>query len=313
MATDRASLEAAGECYADFREDWSHAYDALIAKGLVEGNDDGYRLTESGRPRAQAWRLERPDMYWYYYQKFYPAAHASPTHSKFCEIVFGRDLCQEGQTDMESLAQLLERLDLKAGESLLDLGCGSGVISEYISDLTGASVIGVDYAARAIEEANRRTREKRSRLKYLQADFNEFELSPASLDAAIAIDTLYQDEGLADIIARVTRALKPGGRFGIFLNYHIQAGEAPERLAVEYSILSRILTDLGLRFETRDYNAQLLAFWNRLYRATVDLRAEFEAEGNGFIAENYLRESEGDHLREIEAGTIARALYLVRC
>lgn len=145
--TDRASLEKRGERYLTFLEDWANAYAGLIAKGLIEGDDSAYCLTEAGRPRAKACHAERPNSYWYYYQKFYPAAFASAAHSRLCEHVFGEDLCQEGQVDMTGVNDLLARLDLKPGDRVLDLGCGAGVISEYISDQTGARVTGLDYAA----------------------------------------------------------------------------------------------------------------------------------------------------------------------
>ena len=149
-ATDRTALEKRGECYWIYQEDWSEAFSSLADKGLIEGTSEGYRPTDSGRPLAEAYYRERPDMYWYHYQRLYPAAHASATHSRFCERVYGEDLGQEGQADMAAVADLLGRLDLKAGDRVLDLGCGWGVLAEYISDQTGAQVTGLDYAASAI-------------------------------------------------------------------------------------------------------------------------------------------------------------------
>ena len=55
-----------------------------------------------------------------------------------------------------------------------------------------------------------------------------------------------------------------------------------------------------------------MAFWIRLRQAAIDLRDDFEKEGNGFIAANYLREAEHDHHLKINAGTIAWALYIAR-
>jgi len=113
--TDRSSLEAHAARFWIFLEDWSEAYPSLVAKGLIAGNDDGYRLTEAGRPLAQQYHRQRPVMYWYYYQKFYQAARASAAHSELCRRVFGEDLCQEGQTDMASLNDLLAIFGSEAG------------------------------------------------------------------------------------------------------------------------------------------------------------------------------------------------------
>jgi len=109
----------------------------------------------------------------------------------------------------------------------------------------------------------------------------------------------------------LSTTLKPGGRMGIFLNHFINEGDSPELLKVENSVLSRALTALGLSFETYDYTKQLGEFWRRLRDASYDLREAFESEGNDFIVGNYLREAEDDHLLEINAGTVARYLYIV--
>ena len=126
-ATNLSSIEASGERYQQFKGDWSNAFDSLIDKAMIESDEQGYHLTPAGRPQGAKYHSERPDLYWYHYQEFYPAAFASRTHSEMCKRVFGEDLCQEGQTDMASLKHLLKLLNLKNGEMVLDLGCGAGV------------------------------------------------------------------------------------------------------------------------------------------------------------------------------------------
>ncbi len=38
-STDQATIEESGECYWIFKEDWSGAFDSLIAKGLIDSDD----------------------------------------------------------------------------------------------------------------------------------------------------------------------------------------------------------------------------------------------------------------------------------
>ena len=130
-AADRVAIEARGEGYRVFKADWSDAHRSLSDKGLIAGDHDGYRLSATGTPLARRWYDERPDLYWYIAtQKFYPAARASAAHSALCERVFGEDLCQEGQTDMAGLREMMALLAIEPGEQRLDLGCGAGVIAE---------------------------------------------------------------------------------------------------------------------------------------------------------------------------------------
>jgi ubiquinone/menaquinone biosynthesis C-methylase UbiE len=310
--TDRASLESGGERYWLFLEDWSDAFPSLVAKGLIEGDERGFRLTGAGRPLAQAYNRERPDMYWYYYQKFYPAAFASAAHSRLCERVFGQDLCQEGQVDMAALHDLLAKLDLTPGDHLLDLGCGAGVIARYISDQTGAKVTGLDYAASAIAEAKERTAGKGSRLTFLHGDIDALDLPAQTFDAVISLDTLYWVADLREALSRIAQTVKPGGQIGIFIAQERREGDPAEILEADNTDLAQALTRLELSYEAYDYTARNADFWHRVQKAAADLREKFEAEGNGFIAASLTREAEGEFLPAFEAGTITRYLYHVR-
>jgi ubiquinone/menaquinone biosynthesis C-methylase UbiE len=310
--SDRASLEKGGEGYWIFLEDWSGAFSSLARQGLIEGDEAGYRLTDAGRPLGDAYHRERPNMYWYYYQRFYPAAHASAAHSRLCERVFGEDLCQEGMVDMAAIEDLLGRLDLKPGDHLLDLGCGAGVIAKYISERTGARVTGLDYSAPAITVANERTADKRDRLTFLQGDMNALDLPAGSFDAAISLDTLYWVADLADTLAQVARTIKPGGQIGIFMLQGRGEGNPPEILEADHTRLAQALSKLNLRYQAYDYTARNAEFWKRNKDAAAELRDDFEAEGNGFIAASLIREADEEFLPAIEAGTLARYLYHVR-
>lgn len=66
--------------------------------------------------------------------------------SSLCERVFGRDLGQHGYMNQAQLDLLLQVLQLDASHHGLDLGCGNGLIAEYVSDRTGAHITGLDYA-----------------------------------------------------------------------------------------------------------------------------------------------------------------------
>ena len=175
---DKKALAERGKRYWIFKEDWTGVCPALSEKGMIEGSDDGWHLTEQAQPIAAAYRTERVDMYWYYYQRFYEAAYASEAHSELCRRVFGQDLTQEGQTDMSSLRIALDALGLKPGKHLLDLGCGAGVIAEYISDSRGVRVTGLDYSSSAVAAAEARTADKRDRLPTAVPNVRWFRKTP---------------------------------------------------------------------------------------------------------------------------------------
>jgi len=312
LAADRRSLEVLGDRYWIFLEDWSEAYGSLAGKELIEGDDEGYRLTETGRPPADAYHRERPDHYWYYYQRFYTAAHASAAHSQLCERVFGEDLCQEGQMDMVELGKMLDCLDLHPGDAVLDLGCGAGVISEYISDRTGAIVTGIDYAATAIAAAAGRTEDKRSRLAFRQGDLSALELPADSVDAAIMIDSIYWVADTVETLSTIVASLKPGGQLAIVIVEDLRDGGDRDSLEIDNTYIAEALSKLGLEYESHDLTESFKSFWPRIKDAVVALREEFEAEGNGFICDSLEREADEQYLPALRADAVRRYLYHVR-
>ncbi len=310
-ATPRDAVEKRGEAYWTYKEDWSEGFETLVEKGLIESNEAGLTLTETGRPYGEKYRKERPDLYWYQYQKFYIAAHASHAHSELCRRVFGKDLCQDGQTDMPALMHVLDLLKLRPEDRVLDLGCGAGVISEFVSDETGARVVGLDYSGPAIEAAKGRTGEKRDRIDFVTGNFNDLDFPNESFDAILSLDTLYWAADLRDVAARLLAMLKPKGRMGVFMNHHIGPSDPTEGLAVEHSDLATALSSLGQSFDSFDYTKEICEFWRRNCAAAEELLPVYEKEANGFIAEGLIRESREDYLPDIEAGRIARYLFVV--
>jgi len=308
---DRESLVSNGKWFWVFPDDWSATFASLAAKGLIEGDEKSVRLTEAGIAPAKAYNRERPDLYWHFYQKFYPAAYASKAHSRLCERVFGEDLCQDGQVDMIALEDLIRRLNLGPDDHLLDLGCGAGVIAKYMSDRTGAEVTGLDFAASAIAEAKRRTENDDSRVTYLQGDINTLDFPEQPFDAVISLDTLYWVADLTDTLSKIARTVKSGGQLGLFMEQSCGEGRPAEILEAANTDLSRALSALGFAYETFDHSAQNAAFWRGILQAATDLHEEFEAEGNGFISKSLIRQA-NEFLPEIEANRLTRYFYHVR-
>jgi SAM-dependent methyltransferase len=310
LPADQNSLEANADRFWIFHENWKGAYDSLPSKGLITGDASGYSLTKTGKPIAIEYHRQRPDMYWYYYQKFYQAAQSSAAHSKLCQRAFGADHCQEGQTDMEAFDFMLDKLGVSSTDQVLDLGCGAGGLAEYIFDKTGAKVHGIDYSKQGIAEASRRTTKKRDRLSFAYGDMNNLELPP-HFNVVISVDTLYWAADLKETIQKLKATIRPGGSIGAYMNHHIVSGTDKSMLGVDNTNLSHALSEIGLDFETYNLTENVSKFWQRNLDASLDLQTEFEAEGNGFIAANLIREAEEEYLPDIRNNNMARYLYHV--
>ena len=311
-STDRASLEEGGKRFWIWQEDWSDAYESLAQKGLIEGDKISYRLTQAGRPLGREFHHERPGRMWYFYQRLYQAADASPTFARFCERAFGKNLCQEGMADMAAIDDLIAKLDLNPGDRLLDLGCGIGGITGYIADQTGAITTGLDYSEPAIEMARKRSAGKQDRLTFITGDMNQLNLPAGAFDAAISIDTLYWVADLSNSLAQIAKTLRPGGQMGIFFMQGPWFDDPPGTVPAEETAVGQALAGLGFSYEAYDYTPQNFEFSRRHHHVLTELRDAFVAEGNGFIPDTYLLEIENDVLPAMEENKMTRYLYHVR-
>ena len=309
LATDKNSLIQNGYRYWIYLEDWSEAFASLLKMNYIEGDESGYSLTELARPLAIAYHHQRPDRYWYYYQKFYAAASESDAHSQLCEIVFGKDLCQEGMVNMNALDDLINRLGINSSHHVLDLGCGVGVIAEYLSDQTGCQVTGLDYSESAISIAQQRTSSKADRLHFIYGDMNQLDLPRQHYDAMISLDTLYWVDDLTKVLDKAGEAIKPGGQMGIFM---VNDGDTEDDRKAENSETGKALSTLSFNWEAFNYTQQNAEFWRLMYQTATELLPVYRAEGNGFIAANLIKESEEDFLPEIEASRQARYMFHVK-
>jgi len=104
-------------------------------------------------------------------------------------------------------AGLLELLDAKPGERILDLGCGTGHLTEKIA-ATGANVVGVDKSTEMIRQA----RESYPGLRFEVIDAQAIAFTDA-FDAVFSNATLHWVTEADKVAAGIARALKPGGRF----------------------------------------------------------------------------------------------------
>ena len=168
-------------------------------------------------------------------------------------------------------------------------------------------VTGLDDAAAAVA----RTPTKRDRLRFARGNFNALDYPEGSFDVIVSLDTLYWASDLQATLSALVGMLKPGGRLAVFMNHHIAEGEPAAKLAAVHNPFAKAADAIGLPFQAFDHSEAICAFWQRNYAAATDLQPTFEAEGNGFIAESLIRESVEEYLPDVEAGRIARSLYLI--
>ena len=102
---------------------------------------------------------------------------------------------------------VLELLDVKPGERILDLGCGTGYLTQQINDL-GADVVGIDYSPEMIQKA----KETYPEVAFSVADASKFSFIEP-FDAIFSNAALHWVKNHDAMMKCVYHNLKPGGRF----------------------------------------------------------------------------------------------------
>jgi trans-aconitate methyltransferase len=104
-------------------------------------------------------------------------------------------------------ASLIDLLRPRAGERVLDLGCGTGHLTARLAE-AGAEVVGIDSSPEMIAEARRLFPD----LSFELADARDFAF-PKPFDAVLSNAVLHWVKPPEQAVACVRRALGPGGRF----------------------------------------------------------------------------------------------------
>jgi len=107
----------------------------------------------------------------------------------------------------------LNRLSVKRGEQILDVGCGVGFLSYEIALQTGDSgrVSGIDQNSEMIRHANKRCESLRN-TEFSEANADNLPFPEESFDAVSCTQVLLYVNDVAQVLSGIRRVLKPAGR-----------------------------------------------------------------------------------------------------
>lgn len=107
------------------------------------------------------------------------------------------------------------------GETILDLGCGTAELLFEVHDRApDARLLGLDVAARMLDLARDKARDRRTPIDLLRGDAERLPLPDGRVDGAITAFTLRNVPSLPGFFEEVHRVLAPGGRL-VTLEIHL--------------------------------------------------------------------------------------------
>ena len=131
-------------------------------------------------------------------------------------IFAGGDTLEQAQA--RKIRLLLDRLDLKPGQRLLDIGCGWGSLAEVAARDYGVQVVGLTLSEEQKAYADERIKAAKlaGQVEIRLADYRELDErfdAVASVEMVEAVGQEYWD----DYLAAISRSLAPGGRAALQL------------------------------------------------------------------------------------------------
>ena len=146
----------------------------------------------------------------------------------------GRDRGMEDR-HWHTAKHALARMPVEAGDTVLDLGCGSGYAGRAVRDTRNAErVYGLDGSPEMARNARSYTDDPR--ISYLVGDFDALPFADDTVDHVWSMEAFYYAADPEHTLEELARILRPGGTFYCAVNYYeenVHSHGWAERIDVE--------------------------------------------------------------------------------
>jgi ubiquinone/menaquinone biosynthesis C-methylase UbiE len=135
----------------------------------------------------------------------------------------------EGREAYDLRHRIVDAIGLKPGQSVADVGAGTGLFIPLLAEKVGSEgvVYAVDISPRFIEHIEKKVADaKLGQVKTVLSNERSVALPPRSVDVVFSSDAYHHFVYYQDMLASISRALKPGGQF-IVVDFDIKSEALP--------------------------------------------------------------------------------------
>ncbi|MGQ0840043.1 SAM-dependent methyltransferase [Actinokineospora sp.] len=158
---------------------------------------------------------------------------------------------------------MIEKIEAKPGQRVLDLGCGRGKPAIRLADAVDVEIVGVSISQGDVDEANELARSSglADRVAFQRANAMDLPFAAESFDAVWALESIFHMPDRLQVLRNVATVLKPGGRLVLTDVFGdtpdtTEGRAALDRIFDSWSITSladfadypRLLAEAGLEF-----------------------------------------------------------------
>lgn len=165
------------------------------------------------------------------------------------------------------LNSLFQMADLKAGNTVADIGCHEGYLTMHLSKRVGdtGKVYAVDVRENRLEVLNTILKENEiSNVKTIKGDYDNPKLPNGELDIVFIIDTYHEIDDYYQVLEHIRKALKPYGKLVLLEKLkaaHKNKSRKEQAAAhtLSYSYVAQELQEAGFTIEAKILD---LGIWN---------------------------------------------------
>lgn len=292
------------EYFWSYKLNWNGGIESLQEKCIVFKEEDRYSINPEFNDLARDFQRK---YYWvrFLYNQWYEQGEFSKAHSALCKESYGIDLCQTGMMTLKQIEYITKNI-VEKDSKCLDMGCGSGYISEFISDACSCYVVGIDLMVNGIRIARKRTRSKMDKINFYRTDMTQYKTED-KYDYIFLFDTIYFISYKDKFLENLQNMLKPKGKI---LIYYSAWKDKDTLFTPDKTALGSLLETMKFSYEYIDFTQDERKQWETKFHTLLKLKDQFYSEGNDFVYDLRMREAE-EFTEFAKNDELFRYLYII--
>ncbi len=129
----------------------------------------------------------------------------------------GRDRGME-ERHWHTAKEALSRMPIEQGDTVLDLGTGSGYALRALREHSIGRGYGIDASSEMVSNAADYTND--GAIGFLRGDFETLPFETNTIDHAFSMEAIYYAEDVHGVLSELSRVLRPGGTFYCAVDFY---------------------------------------------------------------------------------------------
>lgn len=204
----------------------------------------------------------------------------SKAYRNFCKEVYGLGIFLYSVIDKEQVEILEKEAEFRSTDRVIDIGCGTGGLIEYLADKYGFYGLGIDFAKQTIQKANEKTKQKNN-VSYKELDMNNLGSLEGRFDKVIVADSLYFVSDTKKVVGNIYNLLKERGKAFIFYSH----------LNKINFLFDDLLKEMNIEYFKINFSKNEKLIWKKTIEIAEKYKEEFIKENNIEIYQDRIDEA----------------------